>query len=230
MSATHLVVGASGAIGGAVADRWSADYGSGRVLRAARAGADLVLDPLDALSLAEAAAQIPDDSLEAVFVATGILHNQHATPEKTLRQLDGAAMAHVFTVNSIAPMLVAQALFAKLRRRGPAMFAVLSARVGSISDNHLGGWYSYRASKAALNMMVKTLAIEGARRRPELVCVGLHPGTVDTPLSKPFQGGVPAEQLFAPAEAATHLSRVMAALTPAQSGRIWAWDGQEILP
>lgn len=110
------------------------------------------------------------------------------------------------------------------------MFGALSARVGSIGDNRLGGWFGYRASKAALNMIIKTLAIELGRSRPDAICVGLHPGTVDTRLSLPFQKGVARERLFSPDQSANHLLDVLDRLTPAQSGRCFAWDGAEIIP
>jgi NAD(P)-dependent dehydrogenase (short-subunit alcohol dehydrogenase family) len=110
------------------------------------------------------------------------------------------------------------------------VFAVLSARVGSISDNRLGGWYGYRASKAALNMLIKTLAIEVRRTRPEAICAALHPGTVDTSLSKPFQKNVRQGQLFAADTAAEKLLEVINSLTPAQSGDCFAWDGKQVLP
>jgi NAD(P)-dependent dehydrogenase (short-subunit alcohol dehydrogenase family) len=106
----------------------------------------------------------------------------------------------------------------------------LSARVGSIGDNRLGGWYGYRASKAALNMIIKTLAIEVARTRPDAICVGLHPGTVDSGLSRPFQRNVPSERLLSPNEAATHLLTVVDNLTPAETGRCFGWDGLAIVP
>ena len=111
-----------------------------------------------------------------------------------------------------------------------SIFAALSARVGSISDNQLGGWYAYRASKAALNMIIKTAAIEVRRRNPHAIVVGLHPGTVDSDLSKPFQGNVPEGKLFTPDFAAGKLLTVLEGLAPAQTGRCFGWDGEEILP
>ena len=108
------------------------------------------------------------------------------------------------------------------------MFAAISARVGSISDNRLGGWYGYRASKAALNQMIRSLSIELGRTRREAVCIGLHPGTVDTPLSEPFQGNVPEGALFTPADAASRLLTVIDGLTPDDTGNVFAWDGQRV--
>ncbi len=139
-------------------------------------------------------------------------------------------MRRSFEINTIGPALIAKHVLPLLPRDRRAVFAVLSARVGSISDNRLGGWYSYRASKAALNQIIRCLAIELAPKRPQAICVGLHPGTVDTALSKPFQGNVADTRLFTTDQSAAHLLNVIAALTPAQSGRVFDWAGQEIAP
>jgi NAD(P)-dependent dehydrogenase (short-subunit alcohol dehydrogenase family) len=135
-----------------------------------------------------------------------------------------------FAINAAGPAQIARLLLPAMPRDRRTLFAALSARVGSISDNRLGGWHSYRASKAALNMLIRCLAIEQARSHPQAVCVALHPGTVDTGLSKPFQAGVKPDQLFAPAKAAGHLLAVLDALAPSQSGRLFAWDGKELTP
>jgi NAD(P)-dependent dehydrogenase (short-subunit alcohol dehydrogenase family) len=125
---------------------------------------------------------------------------------------------------------LAKHLLPLLPAEGKSAFAALSARVGSIGDNHLGGWHAYRASKAALNMLLRNLAIELGRRKPEALCVGLHPGTVDTPLSAPFQGNVAEGKLFTPAFAAGRLLAVLEALRPEDSGQVFAWDGQRVEP
>jgi NAD(P)-dependent dehydrogenase (short-subunit alcohol dehydrogenase family) len=166
-----------------------------------------------------------------VLVATGVLHEASGlTPEKSWRALDGAQLARYMQVNAIGPALLAKHFLPHFPRRGRAVFAALSARVGSISDNRLGGWYGYRASKAALNMLVRTLALELGRRAPEAVCVGLHPGTVDTGLSRPFQSAVAEGRLFSPEQSAGYLLQVIDKLTPADSGKLFAWDGAEIPP
>jgi NAD(P)-dependent dehydrogenase (short-subunit alcohol dehydrogenase family) len=126
--------------------------------------------------------------------------------------------------------LVAKHFLPRLRKDRPAIFAALSARVGSIGDNRLGGWYGYRASKAALNMIVKSLSIELARTHPHAACVALHPGTVATGLSAPFQRGVPADQLFSLETAASHLLEVITGLSGSQSGGMFAWDGRAVSP
>lgn len=185
-------------------------------------------DLLDEASVAAACDGI-GAPLDLVLVATGRLVRENgAGPEKSWRALDGARLSEMFAINTIGPALIARQVIPLLRRDRPAVFAALSARVGSISDNRLGGWHSYRASKAALNMMFRTLAIELARTHPLAAAVTLHPGTVDTPLSRPFQRGVPAEKLFTPERSASHLLDVIEGLGPDRSGSLIAWDGSVI--
>ncbi len=171
---------------------------------------------------------LSDTPLDLVLICTGLLHNTDIKPEKSLKNLDADKLQRLFQINSIAPALIAQQLMPRLRRRGKAVFAALSARVSSISDNRLGGWYGYRASKSALNMFLKTAAIEVSRTHPEAVVVGLHPGTVDSNLSAPFQRGVPAHQLFSADQAANYLLQVIGGLGSGDSGKLFAWDGEEI--
>ncbi len=166
--------------------------------------------------------------LDLVFHAAGVLHDADLAPEKSLRQLELAALQRSFAVNAFAPALLLRALLPTLRLGHRAIFASLSARVGSISDNRLGGWYSYRAAKAAQNQLLKTAAIELRRTAPQLAVVMLHPGTVDTPLSAPFQRDVAEGKRFAPADAAHRLLQLLASLGPDDSGRFVAWDGQDV--
>lgn len=187
-------------------------------------------DLADEASIAEVAAAI-GAPLDLCIVATGALTLPDGTgPEKSLRQLDPTAMAQSFALNAIGPALIAKHVLPLLPRDRRAVFAALSARVGSIGDNRLGGWHSYRASKAALNMLIRNFAIELGRTHRAAICVGLHPGTVATGLSAPFQRGVPADRLFTPERAAAHLLAVLARLTPADTGRCFAWDGTAIEP
>ena len=189
------------------------------------------LDLEDESSIADAAALAKRESgmLHLVIVATGILHDgAQLQPEKSWRSIGGPAMETAFRVNTIGPALVAKHFLPLLASDRKSVFAALSARVGSIEDNELGGWYVYRASKAALNMVIKTLSIELARRNSLAICVGLHPGTVDSALSKPFQGGVPKGKLFQPASAARALLTVLDGLSPDDSGGLFAWDGTRI--
>ncbi len=178
-------------------------------------------------SLAAAAAAV-EGSLDLVIVAIGTLHSEVYRPERRLRELDAGAMLEVYRINAVVPAMIAKHFLPLLDRDRPTVFAALSARVGSIGDNRLGGWMSYRASKAALNMLIKTLSTEHARTRKRSALVGLHPGTVDTSLSKPFSAGVPAEKLFTPTQSARYLLDVVSRLRPEDTGAVFAWDGQRI--
>lgn len=175
---------------------------------------------------AEMAAQ--NASLDLVIVATGILHNDEFMPEKSMKELSIAKFQELILANTIFPALVAKHFLPKLTKDRRAVFAALSARVGSISDNRIGGWYSYRASKAALNMIIKNLSIEMKMRYKQAIIVGLHPGTVDSRLSKPFQANVPAGKLFTADYAVAKMLEVINTLTPENSGKCYAWDGKEI--
>ena len=190
----------------------------------------LAADLTDDADLAALATRVREHSgaLHLVFNAAGLLHAPGLRPEKSVTQLRRDALAQVFAVNALAPILLAQALLPLMKHGQPAVLASLSARVGSIGDNRLGGWYAYRASKAAQNQLFRTLGIELRRTHPQLSCVLLHPGTVDTPLSKPFQLNVPPEKLFGPQRAARQLLEVIASMTPARSGSFLAWDGETI--
>lgn len=190
------------------------------------------MDIEDEASIQRAAATVAQSGkpIDLVLVATGILHGDGVAPEKTYGQISAEGMARTFAINTIGPALVAKHFLPLLPVNAPSMMAMLSARVGSIGDNRLGGWYSYRASKAALNMVVRSLAIELARTRPLTACVALHPGAVDTKLSAPFRRGVPAGGLFSPQKAARQLIDVIEQLPADASGKLFAWDGREIVP
>jgi len=170
----------------------------------------------------------PFDALHLVINAAGVLHADALAPEKSIEQASMSTFERVFAINAFAPLMLAKALLPQLCRGQPAVFASLSARVGSISDNRAGGWYAYRASKAAQNQLMKTFSIEWKRRNPLGTCLLLHPGTVDTPLSAPFQSKVPADRLFEPRRAATQLLSIIAGATPQDTGRFLAWDGHDI--
>lgn len=237
-----LVCGASGGLGRAFVSALAANPRVAHVYAATRRPDELAgifpaarvtvlpFELQDEPSLAAlatvAAAQGP---LHLVLVATGVLHEgARLQPEKSWRAIDPTAFAQAFAVNAIGPALIAKHTLSLLARDGKSIFATLSARVGSIEDNRLGGWHAYRASKAALNMLVRTFAIELRQRNPQALCVALHPGTVDTALSKPFQAGVDAARLFTPQHSVEALLTVLDRLTAKDSGRVWAWDGQPI--
>ena len=220
-----VVIGASGGIGAALIAALAASGRYARVHALSRAtGVDLE----DEASIAAAAAEVgagPAPGL--VLVATGVLHSGFE-PERSYRALDAGQMARDFRINTIGPALVAKHFLPLLPRDRRAVFAALSARVGSIGDNRLGGWHSYRASKAALNMILRNLSIELARTHPKAVVAGLHPGTVDTGLSAPFQRGVKPDKLFSSDQSAGYLLEVIDGLNPADSGGVFAWDGARV--
>ena len=220
-----VVVGASGGIGSALAGQLE-DQGT-QVHRLSRG----VLDLTDEVSIQTAASHLDEDGpFDLIIVATGYLHNGGEGPEKDWRYLSADELAHNFAINATGPALVAKHFLPLLPDGERGGFAALSARVGSISDNRLGGWYSYRASKAALNMIIRTLSVELARKKPDAFCVALHPGTVETNLSQPFRGNVPEGKLFTPAYSAEKLLGVLSSLGPGQSGRCFDWAGAEIAP
>ena len=186
-------------------------------------------DLTDEASIATAAETMRDDPPDLVLVATGVLTLADGTgPERSYKAIDGTAMGEVFALNTIGPALIAKHMLPLLPRQKRCVFAALSARVGSISDNRLGGWHSYRSSKAALNMLVRNFAIELGRTHKEAVVAALHPGTVDTALSEPFQGNVPDQQLTEPMEAAQNLLAVIDGLSPSDSGGHFDWQGETI--
>lgn len=225
-----LVFGASGGVGAAMIDLLGSHPRVAAVHGAARTAPEPWRFSLeDEASIASvAAAAATGGPLDLVIVATGMLHETGVQPEKSWRSLDPAALARAFAINATGPALIAKHTLGLLRRDAKSVFACLSARVGSIEDNRLGGWHAYRASKAALNMLVRNFAIELRQRNSRAICVALHPGTVDTRMSRPFQGAVPQDKLFTPERSARALLNVLDRLGSADSGRVWAWDGQAI--
>lgn len=234
-----VVFGATGGLGSAFVQHLQDDPRCECVFAASRTGADVAggsglqfdLDAPETIEavIAHAAAAGP---LHLVIAATGGLHSQGAMePEKSWRQIGHDRFLDTLRVNTILPSLIASAALGRLAKgEDKAVFAALSARVGSISDNRLGGWHAYRASKAALNQIIRTCSIELARKAPNAVCVGLHPGTVDTALSKPFQRGVPEGKLFTPEFSAGRLLGVLDSLGAQDSGKVFDWAGEEVAP
>ncbi|MDP9523655.1 SDR family NAD(P)-dependent oxidoreductase [Pseudomonas putida] len=186
-------------------------------------------DARDELALAALASEVAlaCAHLHLVISTLGILHQEGTKAEKSLAQLDLSSLQASFATNAFAPILLLKHLLPLLRNQ-PATFAALSARVGSIGDNRLGGWYSYRASKAALNQLLHTASIELKRLNPAATVLALHPGTTDTELSRPFQGNVPQGKLFEPAFAAQCVIEQVGRLGPSESGSFWGWDGERI--
>ena len=237
-----LVFGASGAIGGAFVEALRASPRCAEVVALARQpeAGGLALDLEDEATIAAAAQTLRGRApFHLMLCATGALHVPDGqglrAPEKRLAEIDPATMARAFALNSIGPALLLKHFHELLAVKERALFAALSARVGSIGDNRLGGWYSYRASKAALNMILRTAAVEVARKRPLAVLAALHPGTVRSRLSAPFvaagsgSDAGSGKRLLEPADAAAHLLAVLDAL-PAEgaSGSFHAWDGAPV--
>ena len=235
--ASALVIGASGGIGAALVTELLQDTSFDTVFAGSRAFdrtgegklRRLKIDVTDEASLVQAAHELTGP-IRLVIVATGLLHGPAFRPEKSLKAVESSALLESFKVNAIGPALVAKHMLPLMAASGRNVFAALSARVGSIGDNRSGGWHAYRASKAALNMIIRNIAIETSRRAPETLCIGLHPGTVDTGLSKPFQANVPPGRMFTPGYAATCLLNVIDTASASDSGNVLAWDGQTVPP
>ena len=215
-----LVIGSSGGVGTALAAVLAAT--GAEVTTLSRSGNGLDLRDSQAT---ERAMQSVTGPFEVIILATGVLAAAGRTPEKSLAALDGPTMAEVMQVNAIGPALVLRHAPRLLPRTGRSVLGVLSARVGSIGDNRLGGWHSYRASKAALNQIIRGTAIELGRSHREAVVAALHPGTVATPFTAAY---TPSHDKLAPDEAARRLLAVLARLTPAETGRFWDHEGREV--
>ena len=222
-----VVIGTTGGIGSAVFARLEKEPRFARVIGFSRR-TDPSVDLTDEASIAAAAARIARQPLDLrlIILATGVLQTKDIAPEKSWRSLEPETLARTFAVNAIGPALLMKHFLPLLPRADKSIFATLSARVGSIGDNQLGGWYGYRASKAALNQFVRTAAIELTRQRPDAICVALHPGTVDTALSAPHaKTGL---DVRTPDQAAALLLATLDRLTPENSGQFWDLEGREI--
>lgn len=232
------IIGANGAIGGQFVKTLAKNYEPKSIYAFSRSKIDFGLKNVhshfinveDEESIEEASKIASQNSkIDLVIVAIGILHDANLQPEKSLRDLDQEKFQKIFAINTIAPAIIAKHFLPKLNKENNAIFAALSARVGSISDNHLGGWYAYRASKAALNMLLKNCSIELKRSNKNAIILGLHPGTVDSNLSKPFQTAVKTEKLFTPEFCIQNLIKnVLNQKTPQDSGNIFDFNGLKI--
>jgi NAD(P)-dependent dehydrogenase (short-subunit alcohol dehydrogenase family) len=253
---TAIVIGAFGGVGAALTGLLAADPAIATLVTTARTARAILSTPTgddrdvddqnkdnDAKRLHYPLDVTDEDSIEMmandlrareifaslIINCTGSLHDlPKYGPERQLADISPERMLQSYAVNAVGPALIAKHLAGRIVRRQHAVFATLSARVGSIGDNRLGGWYAYRASKAAQNMITRNLSIELKRQHPKLVCVALHPGTVDTALSEPFLANVKPQQLFTPTTAAQHLLQVVGNLTTKDNGGFFAWDGKPI--
>ncbi|WP_171233073.1 SDR family NAD(P)-dependent oxidoreductase [Ruegeria sp. HKCCA4812] len=217
---TALIIGASGGIGAAVREQLEAQGVAVTCLSRSVEGFDL-MEPdrasrmLDRLS----------GPFDLVLVASGALEISGNAPEKTIRSVSAMAMMDQFALNAVGPALVLSRAHQLLPRQRRSVFVVLSARVGSIGDNRMGGWISYRAAKAAVNQIVHTSAIELARTHKQAICVALHPGTVKTEFTRKYLGRHPAVE---PGEAARNLMSVIGGLRPADTGGFFDWAGKPV--
>lgn len=228
-----VIIGASGGIGGAFIDILNREANIETIFACSRNAVHaetgktrpIGLDITDEASILEASKQVRQSrEVDLVLVASGILHAEGGLqPEKDWRQIDPGHMAKVFAVNTIGPALVLKHFAPLLAKQGKSVFAALSARVGSISDNRLGGWYAYRASKAALNQIIRTASVELARKRKETVIIGLHPGTVETALSEPFRSN--SHDRFTPEQSVQYLLDVIDRSDISYSGNVYDWQG-----
>ena len=234
-----VVVGSTGGIGAAFVDLLAGSPNVADIYALSRTGAshssakvqNLTFDFTDPASIDAAAEAMRETGrFDIILIATGLLHGEGIEPEKNIRALSHDAFAQSFLVNASGPAMTAKAFLPLLHRDRKAVLAALSARVGSISDNRLGGWYAYRASKAALNQIIRTLAIEWGRKSKHAVLLALHPGTVDTDLSAPFQGNIPEGKLFTPEFSAGKLLDVIDSATPDDSGTLIDWAGETVAP
>ena len=226
-----VVIGAGGGIGAALVSQLQQDTACAAVLRLGR-NTGIALDYQDEATIAESARQVAElcaergAAMRMLIVATGFLHGNAGQPERSFTNLDAAYLQQVFAINTLGPALVMKHFLPLMPKQGRCVAGFLSARVGSIGDNALGGWYGYRASKAALNQLVKTASIEMMRRNKSSVCVALHPGTVATALSQPFaKTGL---NVRPPDEAAADLLRVLASVQGADTGALIDYQGQRL--
>lgn len=241
-----VIAGASGAIGAALAEKILAEYPNARIVglcrdperapEPMRASDQITLVPWDAkdsdspASVTEALAAVmpSEEGIDTLIYAAGLLHSDSLFPEKRLEDFSAEAMSQAFAVNTTGFGLLVQALIPWLRHKELKRIAAISAKVGSITDNRLGGWYAYRSSKAALNMLVRGLSVELPRRCKPVACVALHPGTTESALSEPFRQSLAQLKVHSPAETAANLFAVLDAVTEDDNGRFLSWDGSEL--
>ena len=232
-----IVVGARGGLGEAVVQLLLEQFNVVKVWATSRQHLSfedvrvqsIQMNLQDEASIASAAEEIRNDDVPNLLInCAGILHTESFGPEKTWRHLNFAVMQEVFQINAFAPVMLGKYFLPLFSRKDEGLFLSCSARVGSISDNQLGGWYSYRASKSAHNMFMKTLSLEARNRLAKCCIISYHPGTIDTELSKPFTRNYDPQKLFTPQAGAEYLWKVIQQVQVPDSGQFIAWDGQRI--
>ena len=232
------IIGSSGAIGRAFLDAYIADKEISNIYSISRTEVEskderityINIDVTDEASVKAAASKIGENRLDKLIVATGILHTELFGPEKSIKDIKIENFVKIFSVNAFGPALIGKYFLPLMKKDKKSIAAFLSARVGSISENKLGGWYAYRASKSALNQIIKNFSIESKRTNPAGIIIGLQPGTVKSKLSEPFQKNVKKGKLLLPKDSVKSLIRVIESVMQNDSGKIFDWKGEEITP
>ena len=238
MSKNIAIIGSSGAIGNAFVEHYLKDNSIQNIFTFSRNAADHLSNKVSSYkmdvesqeSIQKAAEQIKDHIIDRVIIASGILHNESFGPEKSIKDLNYETFAKVYSINTIGPALIGRYFIPLLNKNEKSVIAFLSARVGSISDNKLGGWYSYRSSKTALNQIVKNFSIELKRSNKNAIVLALQPGTVESNFSEPFKKNVSKEKLFSPEYSVELLSKVIESSSEEDSGNLISYDGDTICP
>lgn len=232
------IIGSSGAIGRAFLDAYIADKNISNIYSISRTEVKsndkriihINIDVTDEVSVKAAASKIEENRLDRLIVATGVLHTKSFGPEKSIKDIKIENFVKIFSVNTFGPALIGKHFLPLMTKDQKSIVAFLSARVGSISDNKLGGWYAYRASKSALNQIIKNFSIEAKRTNSSGIIIGLQPGTVKSKLSEPFQKNVKKGKLFLPEDSVDSLVKVIENVMQNDSGKIFDWEGEEIAP
>ena len=232
------IIGSSGAIGRAFLDAYIADKNISNIYSISRTEVKsndkriihINIDVTDEVSVKAAASKIEENRLDRLIVATGVLHTKSFGPEKSIKDIKIENFVKIFSVNTFGPALIGKYFLPLMTKDQKSIVAFLSARVGSISENKLGGWYAYRASKSALNQIIKNFSIEAKRTNSSGIIIGLQPGTVKSKLSEPFQKNVKKEKLFLPEDSVDSLIKVIENVMQNDSGKIFDWEGEEIAP
>ena len=232
------IIGSSGAIGRAFLDAYIADKNISNIYSISRTEVKsndkriihINIDVTDEVSVKAAASKIEENRLDRLIVATGVLHTKSFGPEKSIKDIKIENFVKIFSVNTFGPALIGKYFLPLMKKDQKSIVAFLSARVGSISENKLGGWYAYRASKSALNQIIKNFSIEAKRTNSSGIIIGLQPGTVKSKLSEPFQKNVKKGKLFLPEDSVDSLIKVIENVMQNDSGKIFDWEGEEIAP
>ena len=232
------VIGSSGAIGRAFVDHYINDLSINSIFSFSRSSIGIdnnkvkhfLIDIENESSIENAAKSVEETNFDEIIIASGLLHTNEFGPEKSIKDLKADNILKVLNVNTVGPAIIGKYFLPLLNKDNKSVMAFLSARVGSISENKLGGWYAYRASKSALNQVIKTFSIELKRTNPKAIIIGLQPGTVDSELSAPFKRSVSNNKLFTAEYSVSQLLEVIERADESSSGNLISWDGEIISP